>query len=162
MRAPPEQGKPPPPLRTDAYGWPRPIGTIISRLTRPAFRGQRWVASRLLEEWAGIIGPALARETIPLKLSRGTLTIGCTGPVGLELQHLAPAVIGRITAYLGEAVVDRLSLVQHVAFRPPETAAQIAAPAAPFATDPPTDLEGALAALGRAVTRGASPPAASR
>jgi hypothetical protein len=110
-----------------------------------------------MEAWAGIVGPVLAEVTTPRRLSQGTLTIGCPGPMAMELQHLAPQVIGRINQYLGSQAVQRLRFVQITAVRAParitprpSEAAEAAASQA-VARLPAGPLQTALAALGRAV-----------
>ena len=51
-----------------------------------------------------------AEVTVPRRLSHGTLTIGCAGPVAMELQHLSAELIGRINQYLGAQTVQQLAL----------------------------------------------------
>jgi len=56
---------------------------------------------------------------VPRRLGQGTLTIGCAGPVAMELQHLSNEVLGRINQYLGTQAVLRLRFVQITAARAP-------------------------------------------
>jgi len=93
-------------------GGPRPLGALIPRLTRPAFKRKSPAGAQLMADWPTVIGPALAAVTAPQKLSGGTLTLGCAGPVALELSHLAPQIMQRINAHLGRAAVERLRFVQ--------------------------------------------------
>lgn len=93
-------------------GAPLPLGSLIPTVTRPAFRKRSPVGAQLLADWAQIVGPALAGVTSPLRLTSGTLTLACAGPVAMELQHLGPELIGRINGQLGRAVVERLRFVQ--------------------------------------------------
>jgi hypothetical protein len=133
---------------------PRPIAAVVPVVTRNAFNRAAPGVAQLMEAWAGIVGPALAEVTTPRRLSQGTLTIGCSGPVAMELQHLAPEVIGRINQYLGSQAVRRLRFVQITALRAPVRPAPRPARAAvpdsvaQLAAGP---LQTALAALGRAV-----------
>jgi hypothetical protein len=110
-----------------------------------------------MEAWVGIVGPALADVTTPRRLGQGTLTIGCSGPVAMELQHLSTEVLARINQYLGTSGVRRLRFVQITAVRIPvrpkprlTEAAEVAArdAVAQLTAGP---LRTALAALGRAV-----------
>jgi hypothetical protein len=133
---------------------PRPIAAVVPVVTRNAFnRGAPGVA-QIMEAWSGIIGPTLAEVTTPRRLSQGTLTIGCSGPVAMELQHLSIEVLVRINQYLGSHSVRRLRFVQITAARAPvrpgPRPAEVAAPdsVAQLAAGP---LQTALAALGRAV-----------
>ncbi|WP_240993481.1 DUF721 domain-containing protein [Asaia bogorensis] len=79
----------------------RALGAILPQVTRPAFNRKPAPAVRLILDWAEIVGPALATQTEPRKVSAGTLTIACTGPIALELQHLAPQLIERINNHCG-------------------------------------------------------------
>jgi hypothetical protein len=136
---------------------PRPIAAVVPVVTRNAFqRGAPGVA-QLMDAWAGIVGPVLAEVTTPRRLSQGTLTIGCSGPVAMELQHLSTEVLARINQYLGSQAARRLRFVQIAAVRVvprsrprPSAAAETAASqAVAHLADGP--LRAALAALGRAV-----------
>jgi hypothetical protein len=135
----------------------RPIGAIVPTVTRDAFRRISPGVAQLIEAWAGIVGPALADTTIPRSLAHGTLTIGCSGPVAMELQHLSIQLLARINQYLGTQMVRRLRFVQTHAGRPlprpiqrPDASAEIVSSKA-VAHLPEGPLRDALAALGRAV-----------
>lgn len=138
------------------YG-PRPLAALVPALLRPAFRRRAPATAQVLADWAAIVGPALAAVTIPLRLSSGTLAIGCTGPVAMELQHLADELRGRINAHLGQVAVNRLRFVQSA---PPRAIAPSPAPpvvsgiaaADAVAGMPPGELRDALERLGRAVS----------
>lgn len=140
------------------YG-PRPLGALIPALTRPVFRKRNPAGAQLMADWPDVVGPAMAGMTTPLRFTAGTLTIGCAGPVAMELTHLAPQLIGRINAHLGKPMVERLRFVQQAMARP----APVARPApdtplpAPVeqavARVPGEELRAALAKLGRGVYR---------
>jgi hypothetical protein len=91
---------------------PVPLGTLLPRLTRPAFRKRSPAGAQIMADWPMMVGPALAAVTAPQRLSAGTLVLACAGPVAMELQHLAPELIGRINGHLGRAAVERLRFVQ--------------------------------------------------
>jgi hypothetical protein len=136
---------------------PRPIAAVVPVVTRNAFNLAAPGVAQIMEAWAGIIGPALADVTTPRRLSQGTLTIGCSGPVAMELQHLSIEVLGRINQYLGSHSVRRLRFVQITGVRAPvrprprptQAAEAAASQAVAHLADGP--LRSALAALGRAV-----------
>lgn len=142
------------------FGGPRPLGALIPRLTRPAFRRKSPAGAQLMADWAAVIGPALAPVTAPQKLSGGTLTLACAGPVAMELSHLAPQIIQRINAHLGRQAVERLRFVQH---RPAPLRPAASKPKPPVALPPriQASLDGvgdeglreALARLARGVYR---------
>jgi hypothetical protein len=140
------------------YG-PRPLGALIPALTRPVFKRRSPAGAQLMADWAGVVGPALSGVTTPLRFTAGTLTIGCAGPVAMELTHLAPQLIGRINAHLGKPMVERLRFVQQAQSRPAPAAQPV--PDAPLpapveqavARVPGEELRAALAKLGRGVYR---------
>ena len=140
------------------YG-PRPLGALIPALTRPVFRKRSPAGAQLMADWAGVVGPALSAVTTPLRFGAGTLTIGCAGPVAMELTHLAPQLIARINAHLGKPMVERLRFVQQAQAKPPPAPrpappAALPAPVAQaVATVPGEELRAALAKLGRGVYR---------
>ena len=143
-------------------GAPLPLGNLIPAVTRPAFRKRSPAGAQLLADWAQVVGPALAAVTNPLRLSAGTLTLACAGPVAMELQHLAPELIARSNGHLGRAVVERLRFVQQAVGAPrARPGAAIAAPAAPLPAPvaerlsalPAGELREALENLARGVYR---------
>ncbi len=140
-------------------GGPRALGALLPRLTRPAFRRRSPAGAQLMADWAMVVGPALAAVTSPRRLSGATLTIGCAGPVAMELSHLAPQLVARINGHLGRVAVERLRFVQQAA--PPGTvpARRPPDPALPdrverrLAELPDGALREALAKLARGVYR---------
>lgn len=131
------------------YG-PRAIGAVLPAVTRLVYRTQGAAAAQLMADWPSIVGPGLAASTAPRRMAAGTLTLGCAGPVALELQHLAGPLMERINTYLGRPMVQRLRFVQDVLVaRPPPVVAKRAA-LAPVAVDglPDGPLRDALGALG--------------
>lgn len=145
----------------DRFIWgPRPLGALIPHLTRPVFRKKSPAGAMLMADWAEIVGPALAAVTTPRRVTTGTLTIACAGPVAMELSHLAPQLIERINAQLGKPVVERLRFVQQASAGTPPAKPRPAPPARlPPATEaaigklPEGELREALAKLGRGVYR---------
>ncbi len=142
------------------WGGPRAVSELVPRLTRPAFRRRSPAGAMLMADWPAVVGPALAAVTQPMRLSAGTLTLACSGPVAMELQHLAPELVARINAHLGRVLVERLRFVQ--AAPPGATPARPAAKPAPLpegvqarlAGLPAGELREALERLARGVYRG--------
>jgi hypothetical protein len=99
----------------------------------------------------------LAAVSTPRRLAAGTLTIACSGPVAMELQHYATEVISRINTHLGGTTVRTLRFVQTAAAAPRAPDAAPSPPAVAEAAEsavaalPEGELRAALAALGRAV-----------
>jgi hypothetical protein len=144
------------------YG-PRPLGALVPRVTRPVFRSMSPGTGQVMADWDAIVGPVLAAVSVPRRLAAGTLTIGCAGPVAMELQHYATELINRINAHLGTTTVRSLRFVQTMTVAPkapapprptPPWIAEAAETA--VAAVPDGELRTALAALGRAVLAGAA------
>ena len=141
-----------PPRKDEAprrnYG-SKPIGAVLPAVTRPAFRKHSPATAQLMADWPIIVGPALATTTVPRRFAAGTLTLGCAGPIALELQHLAGPLMERINGHLGRPLVQRLKFVQQTL-----NTEQIQRPATRQTTQveipdfPDGPLRDALAALG--------------
>jgi hypothetical protein len=151
----------------NVYG-PRPVGALIPRLARPAFRRRAPGTAQVLADWSAIVGPAIAAVTTPRRLSGGTLTIACSGPIAMELQHLAGEVMGRINTHLGSQTVAALRFVQTLdralpapSMPVPADPTKLAAVEAAVAVLPEGELRAALTALGRTMAADA-PPSTSR
>jgi hypothetical protein len=138
---------------------PRPIASLVPVVARKAFsRASSPGVAQLMEAWTAIVGPALAAVTAPRSLIQGNLTIGCSGPVAMELQHLSTELISRINRSVGGQSVRRLRCVQTLAARGAAwPSPRLSAATEPEATSdavahlPEGPLRAALAALGRAV-----------
>ena len=148
-------------MATEAEGdkrhvWgPRAVGALLPALTRPAFRGRSAASAQLLSDWATVVGPALAAVTQPRRLTGTTLTLACSGPIALELQHMSGELIARINGHLGRTAVERLRFVQQMlpGLAAVPAPAQAGPPPPPVAGLPPGKLNEALARLGQAVAR---------
>ena len=138
------------------YG-PRPIGALLPAVTRAAYRRRAPGTAQVLADWQQIVGPALAAVTFPRRLSAGTLTIACSGPIAMELQHLSQELIARINTALGSRIVTILRFVQIGLIdnlpQPPAPVRPEVAARAESVVDGVLDdsLRAALASLGRAV-----------
>ncbi len=133
------------------YG-PRPLAALLPPIVRPALKKRAPATAALIADWEAIVGPELSRATTPRKLFAGTLTIGCAGPMALELQHLSGALMERINRHLGQLAVTRLRFHQEAARRiaspkPPKVRDQKAARARVADIDDPA-LREALEQLG--------------
>jgi len=152
----PSSGKPD---QRHVFG-PRALGAILPPLVKPAFRKRAPAMAQLLADWELIVGPAIGQVTTPRKLFQATLAIACSGPIAMELQHLAPTLIGRINAHMGQIVVTRLRFVQdHVAppAAPPARVPATKAAQAAVADLPEGPLRDALESLGRMVLSTSKP-----
>ncbi len=134
------------------YG-PRPIGALVPGITRPAFKKRSPAGAQVLADWAAIVGPELSATTTPRRLIAGTLTLACSGPVAMELQHLSGQVIDRVNSHFGRILIERLRFVQDPTPPPPPLAPPPRRPAAAVALPgiEPGPLRDALSALGQVV-----------
>ena len=135
---------------------PRPVGALVPALTRPAFRKRSPATAQMQADWGVIVGPTLAAITAPRRLSGATLTLSCSGPIALELQHMAPELLARVNGHFGRILAERLRFVQEAPPVPLAAAELGPAPPGPaplvagLAAGP---LYDALARLGQAVRR---------
>ena len=134
------------------YG-PRPIGALVPGITRPAFKKRSPAGAQVLADWATIVGPELSATTTPRRLIAGTLTLACSGPVAMELQHLSGQVIDRVNSHLGRILIERLRFVQDPTPPAPPLAPPPRRPAAAVALPgiEPGPLRDALSTLGQVV-----------
>jgi hypothetical protein len=137
------------------YG-PRPLGSLVPTVTRPTFRKQNPASAQILADWEIIVGPKVASMTVPRRLDRGVLTIGCAGPAAMDLHYMGVEVINRINTHLGGQPVHSLKFTQAGMPRspppirpaPPEAILEAEAAVAEL---PDGELKTALASLGRVV-----------
>lgn len=134
------------------YG-PRPIGALVPAITRPAFKKRSPAGAQVMADWPSIVGPDLSAVTVPRRLIGGTLTLACSGPMAMELQHMSGQVIERVNSHLGRVLVERLRFVQDptppAAPLPPPRRRPAAVVAVPGIA--PGPLRDALSALGQVV-----------
>lgn len=96
----------------------RAIAAALPSATKPALAKRGFGASRVIADWATIVGPVLAASSVPERMVRdrnadtATLVIKISSGVALELQHLEPQVIERINGHYGFRAVTKLRLVQ--------------------------------------------------
>lgn len=95
--------------------FPKTLVACVEPLLRPMLKAQGLAGSRILTEWASIVGPELAHHSVPEKLSfpagkktGGTLTISCENGFATELQHMQPVILERLAVYFGYAAVSRI------------------------------------------------------
>jgi len=141
---------------------PTLAAALMAALLDAPTRRQGFADHRLLTDWASIVGPDLARDTVPMKLDRRSraLTLKVRPTAALAVQHEEPRLLERINAFFGTTVAHRLRLVQGAvplpapkAPPPPLDDADRAAIEAAVAAVEPAPLRAALAGLGGAVRR---------
>lgn len=97
--------------------FPKPLGKVIEPLTRPVFKSQGLTNASLLTDWTGIMGPALAQNTYPERISfprgkktEGMLTIAVRNGFATEVQHMHQVILERLATYLGHKAITRISI----------------------------------------------------
>lgn len=128
-----------------------PLAQLLPTVVRPAFRKRSPAGAALMAEWASVVGPRVAADTEPRRLSRGVLTIACAGPVAMELQHLSAALIERINTWAGAPLVQSLKFIQEAPQRAAPVRRRPERPARPVEDLPPGPLNDALARLRAAI-----------
>jgi hypothetical protein len=130
----------------------RSLSQLLPPVTRQAYKRRSPAAALLMSEWPSIVGPRLAAETAPRRLSGTQLTIACSGPMAMELAHLSSALIERINTASGRRIVERLRFVQDFTALPrPLVAVDNQVAAEPIEGMPPGELNDALARLRAAI-----------
>lgn len=125
------------------------MAQFVPRLTKAAFSKRGFATARLAIDWPEIVGPALADNTLPEKLTGadrpegGVLTIKVRPAAALEVQHLAPQLIERVNQVFGFRAVGRLRLQQGVV--PPRP--QPKAPPPPLSPAESARLEARLSGI---------------
>jgi hypothetical protein len=98
---------------------PRPLARIVPKVAGKALGKRGMAFGTLITDWATIMGPELARTTLPQKLAfppgqreGATLHLKVSGSAALEVQHSEPQLIERINAFFGYQAVERIKLIQ--------------------------------------------------
>jgi hypothetical protein len=143
------------------------LGETISAVAAPMLgRSRGFAGTRVVAEWASIVGEQLADRSFPERVVRSPLGQGggtlhvriAAGALAVELQHLEPLIIERINTYFGYQAVTRLKLKHGpLPERKQERSVRILAPADATAIEDlvsPIDdphLQDALRDLGRSL-----------
>ncbi len=106
--------------------FPKTLSQCIEPITRPVFKTQGLAGTKIISEWASIVGDKLANHCIPQKLSfaagkknDGTLSIAVENGFATELQHLQPIILDRLATYFGYKAVIRIT-ISHTYVAEPE------------------------------------------
>ena len=98
---------------------PRALAAVLPKIAEPALRKRGFAAEEIVTHWQSILGPTLARECIPERLSypkndraERILFIRASGSAALEIQHQVPVILERINTFLGFKAVTKISIVQ--------------------------------------------------
>lgn len=109
----------------------RAIGGLAQKLTSGMARGgakggRGGSLARLKADWPAVVGPELARTTLPDALLAGrgaragkALRLKVSGAAALEVQHRSGQIVERVNAYFGHKMIDDVRIVQGVVSAPP-------------------------------------------
>lgn len=114
------------------------IAELAGRVNNRAFRRYGFAKSDIHLHWNDIVGPVLARSSLPERLvtpkqhentdnKAGTLHVRVDGSYAPEMQHLEPLVIDRINSYYGFKAVEKLIFrhglieenIEEIKYQPP-------------------------------------------
>jgi len=148
----------------------RTIGEVTGRIVAKPLGKRGFAAAGLAAGWPMIVGEALARGTLPLRVvfARGERTGGilhlrvASGALALQVQHLGPLLIERVNTHFGYAAVARLALTQGPVPRSPPPRRAPLPPAGQVDAQlarriealPDQELRSALDSLGRRLAGG--------
>src|SRR6266567_4999760 len=89
---------------------PRPLATALDRIQ--AELAPETVLADVQRAWRGVVGDAVADQATPTAERGGVLTVGCAASVwAQELDLMAPAIVERLNAVVGEGRIRRLRCV---------------------------------------------------
>jgi len=116
------------------WGNPVPVSDLATGILDPMLRRRAGISVGLVQSWEEIVGPRLARLSMPERVQwprrmneddpfqPAALVIACEGAAALHVQHQTDEIIGRVNAFLGFAAIGRIRIVQkpvHAKRRPP-------------------------------------------
>ena len=150
--------------------FPRPLSELLGATLNDVMKAQGFASTEIISRWADIVGPEIAIQSEPLKISwpravgdeapePATLVLRVEGPAALEIQHLSAVILERVNRFFGWQAIGRIALRQAPLRRreqPLRQAPDLAmaariAEALPEVKD--EDLRQALARLGAAIKR---------
>jgi predicted nucleic acid-binding Zn ribbon protein len=89
---------------------PRPLSSALAGLTDQL--APRTTLGDVQRAWPVVVGAVVAKEATPTAEHGGTLTVTCRSSVwAQELDLMAPELVGRLNAQLGEGRITALRCV---------------------------------------------------
>lgn len=92
------------------------LSDVLRGVTAPLLDGKDITAGRLLMEWPAVVGDKIAAVTAPVKCARrkdsAVLHVAVSAAHALEIQHMEPFILERISCYFGYQAVTKLQLSQ--------------------------------------------------
>ena len=92
---------------------PKIISSISLKITDKIFKKRGFKESKIITDWAEIVGKEISDLTLPIGLSKNrNLKILCNSAFALELQHMTPKIIDRINLTMGYKAVENIQIFQ--------------------------------------------------
>lgn len=94
------------------------LASLAQKVGQAAHKKRGFAQTHIIDHWPEIMGPELAKISIPERYRRGrgngpsTLQIRVKSGRALEVQHASKQIMERINSYYGFSAVDRLQLIQ--------------------------------------------------
>lgn len=98
------------------------LSSIVHQWVTPAFRRRGFVEHRIITHWPEIIGQNMVQYCIPKRVRfyspekvDGTLTIEVfNSGLAMELQHMEPVIVEKISTYFGYNVISHIKIIQNI------------------------------------------------
>ena len=88
-----------------------PVGDVLAGVMRGMGLEKRLQERRVVEGWAELVGPDLARFSEALRVVRGILYLKVQSAAwGQELQFLKPQIIERVNEHFGSGLVTDIRI----------------------------------------------------
>jgi hypothetical protein len=117
----------------------RPIGAFSAQALDPAARARGFATAALLADWPAIVGPELARFTMPDRVvwprhrdddgesvrhqgrreDGAVLILRVDGPRAIEVQHRSRQILERVNGHFGYRAVAEMRILQAPVARKP-------------------------------------------
>jgi hypothetical protein len=89
-----------------------PIADVVEGLLREPLFARGLAIGRLATTWPDVVGPRLAKESAPVTLEGGVLTVvASSGPWGAQVSFLAEEIRRRTNEALGNEAIMRVNVV---------------------------------------------------
>ncbi|MFO0388790.1 MAG: DUF721 domain-containing protein [Alphaproteobacteria bacterium] len=129
--------------------FPKALNECVEPLIQPVLKEKGLAGSRIITDWAKIVGAQLASRSQPEKLSfprgkttEGTLTIAVENGFATDLQYQAPLILERLAVYFGYKAISRI-IISHTLTRQkrPQKPAATTKSLSPIPEDMLNDIE---------------------
>lgn len=94
----------------------QPIGKGLAKYHKSVFDKSKLELIRLGTNWPKIVGDFAAESSSPAKIqylkNRAILHINATSAIALELQHMQPIILERVSKLLGHNKIQQIKLIQ--------------------------------------------------